>query len=53
MLISLFKYNQPYTEVPAPIYKMGDPSVKLPLIYWFFLIPHVHIISSGLINCMY
>ena len=28
MLISLFKYNQPTTEIPISIYRMGGPSGK-------------------------
>ena len=32
MLISIFKYNQPKTEIPVSIYKIGGPSVKLSLI---------------------
>ena len=58
MLISLFKYNQPYiptrykTEIPTSIYKMGGPSVKLSLISSFFIIPYdfvyVYIINSSL-----
>ena len=58
MLISLFKYNQPKTEIPTVIYKIGDPSVKLPLIFWFFIIHdfffgYVHINNSGLNECIY
>ena len=36
---SVFKYNLPKTEIPTSIYKMGAPSVKLPLISWLFIIP--------------
>ena len=54
MLISLFKCNQPKTEIPTSIYKMGAPSVKIPLISWLFMISfnfgYVHIIGSGLNN---
>ena len=52
MVISLFKYNQPKTERPTSIYKMGGPSVKLSLISWFFIISfnfaYDHIINSSL-----
>ena len=34
---SIFKYNQSKTEIPTSIYKMGAPSVKLPLKSWFTL----------------
>ena len=57
MLISLFKYNQPTTEIPTSIYRMGGPSGKLPLISWLFIKPfnfgYVHIISSSLKKCTY
>ena len=39
MLIFLFKYNQPKTEIPTSIYEMGGPSVKLSLIAGLFIIP--------------
>ena len=52
MLISIFKYNQPKTEIPVSIYKVGGPSVKLSLISWRFILPlnfdYVHIINSSL-----
>ena len=48
----IFTYNQPKTEIPTSIYKMGAPSVKLPLISWLFIIPfnfgYVYITISGL-----
>ena len=57
MLISLFKCNQPKTEIPTSIYKMGGPSVKLSLVSWLFIIPFNfgcdHIISSSLKKCTY
>ena len=47
----LFKYNQPKTDIPISIYKMGDPSVKLP-ISQLFIIPfnfgYLLIINSDL-----
>ena len=36
MFISLFEYNQPKTEMPTSIYKMGGLSVRLPLISSYF-----------------
>ena len=49
---SIFKYNSPKTEILTPIYKLGAPSVNLPLISWLFIIPfnfgYVHITISGL-----
>ena len=52
MLISLFEYNQPKTEIPTSIYKMGGSSVQISLIFWLFIIPsnfdYVHIINSSL-----
>ena len=55
MSISLFKYNQPKTEIPTSIYKMAGLIVKLPLISLIFLIPFnfasVH--KSGLNKCKY
>ena len=49
---SLFKYNKPKREIPTSTYKMGVPSVKLPLISWLFNIlynlGYVHISNSGL-----
>ena len=55
MLSSLFKYNQPKTEIPESFYKMGSPSVKLYLISWLFIIPfnfgYIHIINSSLKKC--
>ena len=33
------KYNQPKTEIPTSIYKMGAPSGKIPMISWLFIIP--------------
>ena len=55
MLSSLFKYNQPKTEIPESFYKMGSPSVKLYLISWLFIIPfnfgYIHIINSTLKKC--
>ena len=57
MLIFLFKYNQPKTEIPTSIYEMGGLSVKLSLIAGLFIIPfnfeYVHIISSSLRKCTY
>ena len=44
------------TEIPTSIYKMGGPSVKLPLISWFFIIPYnfgyLHISNRGLNKCI-
>ena len=52
MLNSLFKYNQPKTEIPTSVYKMGGLSVKLSLIPSLSIIPlnfgYAHIISSSL-----
>ena len=57
MLMSLFKYNQPKTEISMSTNKMGGLSVKLSLISWLFIIPfnfgYVHIISSSLKKCIY
>ena len=54
---SIFKCNRPKTEIPTSIYKIGAPSVKLPLISWLFMIflnfGYVHIINSGLNKCIY
>ena len=36
---SIFKYNQPKTEIPITIYEMGAPSIKLPLKSWLAIIP--------------
>ena len=56
---STFKYNQPKTEIPTSIYKMGAISVKLfdlltfhhTLILVYF--GYVHIINSSLNKCIY
>ena len=56
MLISLFKYKPPKThqishEIPPFIYKIGIPSLKLPLISFFimfFNFGYVYIINCGL-----
>ena len=58
LLISLFKYNQPTTEKPTSIYKMGGPNVDLSLIFFCFLIipfnfGYLHIINSGSRKCIY
>ena len=57
MLIFLFEYDQPKTEIPTSIYKMGGPSVKLSLIPSLFIKPfnfgYVHIIGSSLKKCTY
>ena len=57
MLIALFKYNQPKTEMLTSIYNMSDPSVKLSLISCLFIIPfnfdYVHMIISSLKKCTY
>ena len=58
LLISLFKYNQPTTEKPTSIYKMGGPNVNLSLIFFCFLIipfnfGYLHIINSGSNKCIY
>ena len=54
---SLIKNNQPKAETPTSSYKIGDPSVKLPLISWLFFIPfnfgYVLIINNGLNKCKY
>ena len=47
----LFKYNQPKAEIPLSIYKMGGPSVNLPLISCLFIMSfnfgYVYILNSG------
>ena len=57
MITSLWKYNQPETEIPTSIHKMGVQSVKLSLMSWLFIITfsfrYVHIIDSRLKKCAY
>ena len=57
IFISLFKYNQPKTEIPTSIYKMDGPRIKLSLVYWLFIIAfnfgYDHISSSSLKKCTY
>ena len=57
MLTSLLKYNQPKTEIPTSIHKMGVQSVKLSSMSWLFIITfsfcYVHIINSRLKKCAY
>ena len=57
MLISIFKYNQPKTEISTYIYKMGGPITKLSLVTWLFIIPfnfgHDRMINSTLKKCIH